>query len=295
MVDETKESGLEAPLQAAEEHEPHKRRDPFKNVGPIVSRDTVIQRRELATRTDLKTIKKAGIKVGGRKVVTDDVKKLKSLSVAPVIPPGEHINYYVEPVRIEYYIPKESRFAVEMRDLYVPLIDPTPGPEHEVLRNAMEKNRFMDLMEIMNEYPQTISGILESYHEILNMYEHVSRAMRQAENTDPSEYRTAFYLCEILLEYEPTVASLEFLGDFVSYNLNWLVRTMNALGVEFRASDRIVSYFIKLRNMYWDEHNLEFDERFEILASLFFDQAYPHRGVSFAEEDFLFEMFDRKG
>ena len=293
MVDETKESGLELGVPETES-EGHKRRDPFKNVGPIVSRDTVIQRRELATRTDLKTIKKAGIKVGGRKVVTDDVKKLKSLSIAPSIPAGERINYYVEPVRIEYYIPKESRFAVEMRDLYVPLIDPTPGPDHEVLRNAMERNRFMDLMEIMNEYPQTISGILESYHEILNMYEHVSRAMRQAENVDPAEFRTAFYLCEILLEYEPTVASLEFLGDFVSYNLNWLVRTMNALGVEFRASDRIVSYFVKLRNMYWDEHNLEFDERFEILASLFFDQAYPHRGVSFAEEDFLFEMFDRQ-
>jgi hypothetical protein len=40
--------------------------------------------------------------------------------------------------------------------------------------------------------------------------------------------------------------------------------------------------------------NLEYDERFEILASLFFDQAYPHRGTSMAEDDFLFEMFDRQ-
>ena len=287
MVDET--------LQTPETPDPQrKKRDPFQNVGPIVSSETVTGRREPATRSDIKTIKKAGIRVHGRKVVTDDVKKLKSLSAAPIIRPDEKISFYVEPVRIEYYIPKESRFAVEMRDLYIPLIDPVVLPEHEVLHAAMEKNRFVDLIEVMNEYPQTISGLLESYHEVLNLYEHVSRAVKQAEATEPEQFRTAFYLMEVLLENEPTVASLEFMGDFVTYNLNWLVRTMNALGVEFRATDRIVSYFIKLRNNYWEEHNLEYDERFEILASLFFDQAYPHRGTSMAEDDFLFEMFDRQ-
>ncbi len=288
MVDESiqnPEPGSEEPAR--------KKRDPFQNVGPIVSKETVTHKRELATRTDLKTIKKAGIRVHGRRVVTDDVKKLKSLSIAPEIRPDEKISYYVEPVRIEYYIPKESRFAVEMRDLYIPLIDPIPGPDHDVLRTAMEKNRFVDLIDVMNEFPQTISGILESYHEVLNLYEHVSRAIKQAEAADPEEYRTAFYLMEVLLENEPTVAALEFLGDFITYNLNWLVRTMNALGVPFQATDRVVSYFIKLRNNYWEEHNLEYDERFEILASLFFDQAYPHRGATMAEEDFLFEMFDR--
>jgi len=290
MAEETRDSSSEQPPEEGV----RRRRDPLRNLDPIVSSSLATQRRELATRTDLKTIKKAGVRVHGRKVVTDDVKKLKSLSTAPSIAPDAKVNYYVEPVRIEYYIPKESRFAVETRFLYIPLIDPVARPEDEVLRAAMAKNRFVDLMEVMNEYPQTITGLLESYHEILNLYEHMSRIIRQAETVDPEQYRTAFYMCEALFEYEPSLAALEFMGDFITYNLNWLVRTMNVLEIEFRASDKIVSYFIKLRNEYWENKNLEYDERFEILASLFFDQAYPHRGVSLAEEDFLFEMFDRK-
>ncbi|MBL8019313.1 MAG: hypothetical protein JNM27_06590 [Leptospirales bacterium] len=288
MTDETRPGG-----PGSQETPIRRRFDPFRNLGPIASSDTVTQKRELATRSDLKTIKKAGVRVHGSKVVTDDVKKLKSLSEAPGIAPGALGNYYVEPVRIEYYIPKESKFAVETRSLYVPLIDPVIRPQDEVLKWASDKNRFVDLMEVMNEFPQTITGLLESYHEVLNLYEHISRVMRQAEATDPELYRTAFYLCETLFEYEPTLAALEFMGDFLTYNLNWLVRKMNQLGVEFRASDKIVSYFIKLRNEYWEENNMDYDERFEILASLFFDQAYPHRGVSIVEEDFLFEVFDR--
>jgi len=104
---------------------------------------------------------------------------------------------------------------------------------------------------------------------------------------DEEKYKTAFYLCELLIDYEPSIASLEFLGDFISWNLNWLVRRLNERGVEFTASDKVVSYFVKKRNIYWEESHLEYDERFEILAALFFEQAYPNRGLEDSDMDAL--------
>ena len=103
-----------------------------------------------------------------------------------------------------------------------------------------------------------------------------------------------FYLIEILLEYEPSIAALEFLGPFQSWNVNWLIRKMNMSGVEITASDKTVSYLIKLRNVYWEENDLEYDENFEVLAALFYEQAYPNRGLTYEEEDYFFDIFDTK-
>jgi hypothetical protein len=146
-------------------------------------------------------------------------------------------------VRIEYYIPKESRFAVETKYLYIPLIDPVPreNPDDFILRNAMEKKEFVDLIEVMNRYPQHITDILESYANTMDMFERLSNTMKEVYGGREEELKTAFYITEVLMDFEPSIAALDFLGDFVTYNINWLIRQMNMAGIEFAASDRTVS------------------------------------------------------
>ncbi|MCB1169348.1 MAG: hypothetical protein KDK25_03390 [Leptospiraceae bacterium] len=253
-----------------------------------------MQRKELASRGDLKRIQRAGVKVHGQKVVADDVNKLKSLSVTPQLE-GEFIDHYIEPVRIEYYIPKESRFVTETRYLYVPLIDPEPrtDPDDRILRDHIEAEKFVDLLQVLGDYPQFTTLILDSYHETFHMYESLSRTMKEA-RTDAMRYRTALYMVETLGQHEPTLAALEALGEFQSWNLNWLIRTMNEKGVEFACADYTISYLIKRRNEYWEQNDLPFDERFEILASLFYDQAFPNRGLHIGEEDYFFDIFEKK-
>ncbi len=269
-----------------------KRKDPLENIPKVYSQDAAMSQKQLTSLSQLKTIKKARVRHEGKRVVTDDVKKLKSLRVEPKLNVGDFINYYVEPVRIEYYIPKESRFAVETKFLYIPLVDPEPREKDHILRESMEENIFVDLIDVMNAYPRHITEILEAYNNSMSMYESLSAAIYDADGGDPERYRTAFYICEVLAEYEPTLAGLKFLGDFQAWNLNWLVRRMNTLGVEFHASDKTVSYFIKLRNEYWEKNNFDYDEDFEILAALFFEQAYPNRGMTYDMDDYIYGAFD---
>ncbi len=273
-----------------------RRRNPFENMEKASSARAGMAPKDLMTLSDLKRIKRARVRHEGQRVITDDVKKLKSLTIEPHLPPGEYVNYYVEPVRIEYYIPKESRFAVETRYLYINLIDPEPRPgsDDAVLKQHIEQNRFVDIVDIMNEHPMHITDILESYNTTMGLYESLSRAIQEADEGEDEAYRKAFYLCEVLMDYEPTMASLNFLGDFLAWNINWLIRAMNTLGLEFAAADKTISYLIKKRNAFWEEHDLAYDERFETLAALFFEQAFPNRGLEEVEEDYFYDIFDKK-
>ncbi len=256
----------------------------------IKSEEVLQRKRQLATRGDIKRIQKAGYKYEGKKVVTDDVKKLKSLEVEPKISSEEKIDYYVEPVWIEYYVPKDSRFITELRYLYIPLIDPPYDEKYPILNNIMKNNQFCDIENILNEYPQYTSTILESYQETFSFHERISLFLREARH-NPESYKKVFYLCETLMKFEPTLAYLEILGDYISWNINWLIRKLNLLNIKFSAEDDTVAYLIKRRNIYWEENQLPYDERFEILAALFFDQAYPNRGLTIEEQDFFYNIF----
>ena len=297
-IEDTKDEAIESPEKSAEADtgSAKKKRDPFKNMGPVSSSDAALKSKDLASRSELKQIKKAGVRYAGKKVVTDDVKKLKSLSEDPDLPSGHAVNFYKEPVRIEYYIPKESRFNVEIRHLYIPLIDPVieDKAKYSILNEHMNQKLFFDLVAVMNNNPGHITDIIEAYGNTMDLYETISRTYMEVDENPEVNYKKIFYLCEALIEYEPTIAALDFLGPFMSWNLNWLTRKMNSLGIEFAASDKTVSYFIKLRNLRWEENHLEYDERFEILAALFYEQAYPNRGLSYHEDDYFLDIFDKK-
>lgn len=247
----------------------------------------------LLNKSELKAIKRARTKVQGRKVVTDDVRKLKSLKVTPDLDPKEAPNYYKEPIWVEYYIPKESRFAYETKYLFIYLVDP---PEREdgmdrYLKLSKEKDELFDIIRFMEEFPKHKKTVEDSYHDRMGMFETIHRSYNAFLNSeDPGDLKSAAYVTEALMKFEPTVASLKLFPDFLIYNLNWLIRGLNRGRVKFSLEDTIISLLIKRRTEHWEKHDLPEDPDFDLLAALFYEQAFPHRGAEELEpDDFLME------
>ena len=120
--------------------------------------------KRMLNRNELKQIKKSRTRIDGKKVLTDDVKKLKSLKVSPDLSEEEKIQFYREPIWIEYYIPKESRFAQEIKYLYIILVDPIPREgKDEILRKAMEEDKWIDLLELSKGSAHQAKLIKKSY------------------------------------------------------------------------------------------------------------------------------------
>ncbi|MDX1961226.1 MAG: hypothetical protein SFU98_21835 [Leptospiraceae bacterium] len=245
----------------------------------------------ILNRSELKQIKKSRTKLQGKKVITDDVNKLKSLKVTPDIGDEEKINYYKEPIWIEYYIPKESRFALETKYLFIKLVDPIPRENDKILKKIISDNKFLDIAEYFEGSDEISIQIQKSYQSQKSIVFSINDIMARYKITeDPEFLRQAVYLTETLMMFEPTLATLELLGDFTIHNLHWLIRKLNQSTVEFSLEDRTIMLLIKRRNEYWEEHELPEDEEFELFAALFFEQAYPHRGaLELSDQDFLLD------
>ncbi|MCB1189245.1 MAG: hypothetical protein H7A23_03775 [Leptospiraceae bacterium] len=245
----------------------------------------------ILNRSELKQIKKSRTKLEGKKIITDDVKKLKSLKVAPDLSIEEMVNYYKEPIWIEYYIPKESRFALEIKYLFIKLIEPVPRDTDNLLKDAMEQNDFLDIWKVKDKKKEYEELIKRSYINTFPMWENISEHINQFKNTNNAELlRTPVYLYETLMQFEPSLATLELLGEHLIYNMNWLIKKLNQANVDFSLEDYTTSILIKRRNIYWEENKLENDEDFEIMSTLFFEQAFPHRGAEELDEaDFLLD------
>ena len=240
----------------------------------------------ILNRNQLRQIKQSRTRIQGKKVITDDVRKLKTLKVTPDIPEEEQIHYYKEPIWIEYYIPKESRFALEIKYMFIKLIDPEYREgKDEILANAQKEDKFVDLLTLSQGKDKAAEVILRSYRNFLPMLETMADQFEQYEESKNPEFlRIPLYLMESLMAYEPTLATLEFLGDFAVYNLHWLIRRLNEGKLTFSLEDRTISLLIKRRNAYFEAHQLPEDEDFELLSALFYEQAYPHRGAEELDE-----------
>ena len=69
-----------------------------------------------------------------------------------------------------------------------------------------------------------------------------------------------------MLKYEPTIASTKYIGDFQTYNLNYLIIRLNEIGERFLLEDSTVAYLIKRRNFAHkdDEPDREFEKLVEL-------------------------------
>lgn len=219
-----------------------------------------------------------------KKVFTENVNILKGLSATPDIPKHDADNYYVEPVSIEYYIPKESRFAYQIKYLYIKLFDPVPKNEtqEKIMAHFKSLNRPIDVMEVMNEFPQYLMEILNYYNANLHMYESMSLNFQEGYAGNDNGIKKALYISEVLRKFEPTIPSLEIIGDYTVYNINWCVRELNRRKVNFSLEDPTVEFLIKRYKVLGLAEGNPPDERFELLADIYMEQAFPY-----SDEDLL--------
>jgi hypothetical protein len=176
-------------------------------------------------------------------------------------------NYYVEPVEIEVYLKKAGKVRTVIKDLYVELIpvDPSNEKSRAIFEHFKSKEEPIDLMEVQNEFPEFIKAIYDSYYQNMDLFEKLSMHFKSGLTGSNDSWRMALYFTELLMKYEPTVAS-KLIGDFQTYNLNYLIIKLNLIKEPFLLEDATVAYLIKRRNMtYRDQPR---DKEFEKLVEL---------------------------
>ena len=232
---------------------------------------------DVLTKTAVRQMQKQRTRIQGKKVLTENIGKLKSLSVVPAVEGKDEINNYIEPVTIEYYIPKESRFAYEVKYLYIELFDPEPKNDNqkEIFEHFKKKNEPIDIIQVMNEFPKHMTTILDYYSANMGMYERASMAFQEGIREKPEEVKKAMYINEVLLKTEPTIPSLEVLGNHVTYNINWCIRFLNKNKIQHSLEDGTVYFLIQRHRFFNEQRNTPPEERFEILSEIYLDQAFP--------------------
>lgn len=189
-------------------------------------------------------------------------------SIEIIMEVTDRTNYYVEPVEIEIYLKKAGKVRTIIKDLYIELIEVEPSNEHsqKTFKHFKDQDQPIDLMEIMNIFPEYITAIFDSYYQHISLYEKLSMHFKAGLSDSIDSLRQALYLTELLLKYEPTLASANFLGNFQTYNLNFLIRKLNILKENFLLEDGTVFYLIKLqREAHADKPpNREFEKLVEL-------------------------------
>jgi hypothetical protein len=181
---------------------------------------------------------------------------------------NDDINYYIEPVEIEIYLKKAGIVRTIIKDLKIELIDVIPNSEKsaEIFDLFKSMDEPIDLMEVQNYFPQYIRNIYDSYYKNMELYEKLSMHFKAGLSGMNDSWRNALYFTELLLKYEPTVATTEILGNFSTYNLNYLVKKLNSLNEKFLLEDSTVYYLIKRRNEAYSDRPP--DREFEKLVEL---------------------------
>lgn len=159
--------------------------------------------------------------------------------------------YYMEPVEIEIYLKKIGKVRTIIKEMFIDLIDVEPINENsrEVFNYFREIDEPIDIMEVQNNFPQFIKVIYDSYYKNMDLFEKLSIHYKQGINGSMESWRQALYFNELLLKYEPTIASSKFIGDFQTYNLNYTIIKLNNLNEKFLLEDSTVAYLIKRRNI----------------------------------------------
>ncbi|MCP4134372.1 MAG: hypothetical protein GY754_25585 [bacterium] len=178
-------------------------------------------------------------------------------------------HYYVEPVEIEIYLKKAGKVRTIIKDLFIELIDVEPIGDlsKEIFALFTEKKEPIDLMEVQNHFPQLIKYIYDSYYKNMDLFEKLSMHYKTGISEDSIEsWKQALYFTELLLKYEPTVASTQYLGDFQTHNLNFIIVKLNERRERFLLEDGTVAYLIKRRNLAYKDQprDREFDKLVEL-------------------------------
>jgi hypothetical protein len=161
--------------------------------------------------------------------------------------PVDKTNYYIEPVDIEIYLKKAGTVKTIIKNLYIELFDDDPKPAFakQLFAYFTEQKSPIDLIEAQNVFPETILPFNNSYYQYEHLYNKLSLHIQSGLSGSVDSWRQCVYLTELLMKFEPTIASLEVFGDFHTFNLNYLIRTLNMLGHHVLLEDMTVAYLIK--------------------------------------------------
>jgi hypothetical protein len=177
-------------------------------------------------------------------------------------------NYYVEPVEIEIYLKKAGKVRTIIKDLFIELIDVKPinAKSTEIFDFFRTQSEPIDLMEVQNQFPETIKIIYDSYYQNMDLFEKLSMHFKSGLSGSTDSWRQSLYFTELLIKYEPTLASTQAIGDFQTYNLNYLIIKLNELGENFLLEDSIVKYLIKRKIFSYEgqPRDKEFDKLVEL-------------------------------
>ena len=100
----------------------------------------------------------------------------------------------------------------------------------------------------------------------MSLYEKASMHFKEALAGSVDSMRLSIYFTELLIKYEPTIASANYIGDFQTYNINFFIRKLNELGQKFLLEDSTTKYLIRRRNKAFE--NKPRDREFEKLVEL---------------------------
>lgn len=182
--------------------------------------------------------------------------------------PENRINYYMEPVEIEIYFKKAGTVKTIIKELFIELIDPVPGfPTAErIFTFYREQDQPIDIIDAQNNFPEIILPVTNSYFHHMDLYDKLSYHIQTGLAGSHDGWRQALYFTELLMKFEPSLASLEHIGDFHTYNLNYLIRKMNSLNEQFLLEDSTVMYLItRQRKAHEDDPpDKEFDKLVEL-------------------------------
>ena len=184
--------------------------------------------------------------------------------------PADKTNYYTEPVEIEIYLKKPGTVKTIIKNLYSELVDEEPKPEFakKLFNHFRTMDEPIDLIEAQNYFPEIILPFSNSYFQFESLYEKLSMHFQSAIAGSIDSWRQSLYLTELLMKYEPTIASLEILGDFHTYNLNYIIRRLNTERQTVALEDATVAYLVKRIRKARAERDEKPDAEFEKLVEL---------------------------
>ncbi len=159
-------------------------------------------------------------------------------------------HYYIEPVEIEVYLKKIGKIRTIIKDLAIELVPVEPSGEKsaDIFSYFKGINEPIDLMEVQNNFPELIKPIYDSYYKNMELFEKQSLLFKDGLSGSTEAWRQSVYFTELLLKYEPTIASSRHIGDFQTYNLNYCIIKLNELSEKVLLEDATVNYLIKRRN-----------------------------------------------
>ncbi len=213
-----------------------------------------------------------------KKIAVEDSLRLAYLE-QKIIPVNDFY-WYLESVEVDTYIKEESRFEVRPEVLPIKLPPVMSLAENgtynselsiRLFQYAQEQDEPIHLLKVLSENSEIADDIGRVYAQYFNYLHRFDSQIEQFRDGNARALEIAVYITETLLKFEPSYISLRYLGDFHTFNLNWLLAKMNRSKEMINLEPDTVEYLIKRCDLFGGDY--AFDETYQALSALFLHKA----------------------